>query len=397
MLDAGGHIYDLAWAPQPEEPEDVTRGEYLIVACSRHRAPTARVADVAHPDEGMLQCWAWDPATAHVQCQGVWVSNAGAPLRVAWRPAPPAPGSLGTCAVAWSDGTVHLLEVPLHGHGVQTLVAERVLRVPGTACCSLAWGGDARLAVGCTNGSIAVWDLDVGDGPLCMAPVHDSTVSALSWQMLPPVSVNGEPRHDARPHILFSVGWDGCEHILDVADMEAPLRHTHSREPRYAATWIPWSGSWGVDLGDQQFGTVSLRTHDMGRHHALGFHHARVLCMAASAYHPFLATGSAEGSVKLTSALAMAKRKTADEGSRFMHKLFRLARTESGFVWYQGFYPEGVLPRVFSRKSGPLPMIDRWDPQVGVTSVAWSPNARSALLLASGTSLGLVHIAWTEG
>lgn len=323
--------------------------------------------------------------------------DAGAPLQVAWRPALPTPGFLGIAAVAWSDGTVHLLEVPLQSEGVERLVAERVLRVPGTACYSLAWGGDARLAVGCTDGTIAVWDLDVSDTPACMAPVHDTTVSALSWQMLPPISVDGEPQRETRPHLLFSVGWDGCEHITDVADMEAPLRHTHSREPRYAATWLPWNGSWAVDLGDHQFGTVSLRTHDMGRHHALGFHHSRVLCMAASAYHPFLATGSAEGSVKLTSVLAMARRKTAEEGSRFMHKLFRLARTASGFVWCQGFYPEGVLPRSATRKSGPPVVLDRWDPQVAVTSVAWSPNAGRALLLASGTALGLVHIAWIEG
>lgn len=375
----------------------LTTGEYLLVACSHHREPSARVADPSCADDGQLQCWEWDPATAHVQCLGRWVCDAGAPLQVAWRPAPPPPGTFGIAAVAWSDGTVHLLEVPLRSEGVQRLVAERVLRVPGTACYSLAWGGDARLAVGCTNGTIAVWDLDVSETPACVAPVHDTTVSALSWQMLPPISMDGEPQPDARPHLLFSVGWDGCEYITDVADMEAPLRHTHSREPRYAATWLPWSGSWAVDLGDHQFGTVSLRTHDMGRHHALGFHHARVLCMAASACHPFLATGSAEGSVKLTSVLAMAKRKTAEEGSRFMHKLFRLARTDSGFVWHQGFYPEGVLPRAATRKNGPPVVIDRWDPQVAVTSVAWSPNAGRALLLASGTALGFVHIAWAEG
>ncbi|WFD22742.1 hypothetical protein MEQU1_001419 [Malassezia equina] len=393
LLDAGGHIYDLAWAPQAE-PQD---GEYLLVACSQHREPSARVADPSNGDPGQLQGWVWDPSTAQVLCQGRWVCDAGAPLQVAWRPAPPPPGTLGVAAVSWSDGTVHLLAIPMQSKGTERLVAERVLRVPGTSCYSLAWGGDARLAVGCTNGTIAVWDLDVSDTPVCVAPVHDTTVSALSWQMLPPISVDGEPQLEARPHLLFSVGWDGCEHITDVADMEAPLRHMHSREPRYATTWLPWSGSWAVDLGDHQFGTVSLRTHDMGRHHALGFHHARVLCMAASALHPFLATGSAEGSVKLTSVLAMAKRKTAEEGSRFMHKLFRLARVDDGFVWHQGFYPEGVLPRAPTRKSGPPVVIDRWDPQVAVTSVAWSPNAGRALLLASGTALGLVHISWAEG
>lgn len=377
LLDVGGHVYDLAWAPFVDT-------EWLAVACTKTRGKDDK--------EGMLQFW------EHTEDMRMafTIKLDDAPLRVGWRPGVPAPNTLGTLAVSMMDGRVLVLDIPSTDAKCIQVTPRTILQVPGSSCFSVAWGGDARLASGCTNGHIAVWDVDASDKPLVDAPVHDTLVSAVSWQMLPPLNTSGSPNLAARPQILLSVGWDGSEYVTDVLDMYATARFAHSREPRYAAVWAPWNGSWIVDMGDHQFGAVSLRTHDVGKHHVIGFHHGRILALDASAFHPFVASGSADGSVHISNALQVSKRKAIEPGGRLMHKRFRLVqRDESSFTLRHGYYPEGVLPTAQGQKQAVF-SVDRWDPAVGVTSVAWCPNASHALLLASGTGIGLVRIESIE-
>ena len=377
LLDAVGHVYDLAWAPFVDT-------DWLVVACTKTRGKG--------DDEGMLQFW---KHTNDVN-MAFTIKLDDTPLRVGWRPGVPAPSTLGTLAVSMKKGHVLVLDIPCTEAKCIQLTPRMILQVPGTSCFSVAWGGDARLASGCTNGHIAVWDVDASEKPLVDAPVHDTLVSAVSWQMLPPFSTSGSPDLAARPQILLSVGWDGSEHVTDVLDVYATARFAHSREPRYAAVWAPWNGAWIVDMGDHQFGTVSLRTHDVGKHHVVGFHHGRILALDASAFHPFIASGSADGSVHISNALQVSKRKAIEPGGRLMHKRFRLVRRDdSSFSLRHGYYPEGILPTAQGLKQAVF-SVDRWDPAVGVTSVAWCPNASRALWLASGTGIGLVRIECVE-
>ncbi|KAI3617650.1 hypothetical protein CBS9595_003559 [Malassezia furfur] len=249
---------------------------------------------------------------------------------------------------------------------------------------------------GVTLGDIVVVDMAARE-VLVQAPVHDTLVTAVSWQRLPPVNTDGVPDVQAQPTTLLSVGLDGTEVVSDTAAMFSPYKLAHTREPRYAAAWAPYGGLWVVDLGDSHFGSVSLRTHDAGQHHALGFHHGRILvrvrltqAIATSDAHPFVATGASDGSVKLTNLLAAGKRK-AEDGSRVMHKLFRLQREADGaYTMRHAFFPEGVWPQHASKHAPPS--WDTWDPSVAVTAVAFGPAPGQALSLASGTAVGLVRI-----
>lgn len=377
LLDVGGHVYDLAWAP-------FVNTEWLAVACTKTRGKDDK--------EGMLQFWEYTRGMR----MAFTIELDDAPLRIGWRPGVPAPSTLGTLAVSMMDGRILVLDIPCTDAPCIRVTPRMILQVPGTSCFSMAWGGDARLASGCTNGHIAVWDVDASEKPFVDAPVHDTLVSAVGWQMLPPLNTTGSPDLAARPRILLSVGWDGSEHVTDVLDVYATARFAHSREPRYAAVWAPWNGAWIVDMGDHQFGTVSLRTHDVGKHHVIGFHHGRILALDASAFHPFVASGSADGSVHISNALQVSKRKAIEPGGRLMHKRFRLVqRNEISFTLRHGYYPEGVLPTAQGQKHTVF-SVDRWDPAVGITSVAWCPNASHALLLASGTGIGLVRIECIE-
>ncbi|WFD31081.1 hypothetical protein MSPP1_002113 [Malassezia sp. CBS 17886] len=405
ILDAGGHICDVAWAPQT--PTECGGAPQRRIACSRAGPEWLAVSALSERDAktvvgtdgadvfGTVQIWALhavDGADAAappgtlaltVRCGG------GLPGKIAWRPGAASQKRIGTLAIVYSDG--------FEGEAVEPSPDAPTLRVAHTSVHCIAWAGDARIAAGCIDGRVAVWDL-AGDvraapAPIACAPVHDSLVSSVSWQMLPPVDARGALQREAPPTVLMSVGWDGTESAVDIHDLYAPLRLAHTREPRYATVWSPYAGAWVADFGDASFGTVSLRTHDIAQHHALGFHGGHVTSIAASAHHPFAATGSADGSVKLTNALATGKRKAGDDGSRVMHKLFRLERRGDAYTVLEGFYPEGVWPKAGGAKPAP-PSTDQWDPLVAVTAVAWSPNLGRALLLASGNAVGLVHIHW---
>lgn len=111
--------------------------------------------------------------------------------------------------------------------------------------------------------------------------------------------------------------------------------------------------------------------------------------VCASAFHPYVATGGAEGAVKLTNVLGAGRRR-AEDGSRVMHPLFRVVRDGEAYAVRHALYPEGVAPRAPSKAAPPT--WDTWDASVGVTSVAFAPRAAQARRLASGIACGLVRI-----
>lgn len=320
LLDSGGHIYDMAWAPQAEADSTCSSSpdaEWLAIARAPDRT-TRSLVDAPLPG-GSIQIWKFPLHQSTPTLHVVLESEGGTPLRLAWQPKQT--GGLGVLAATYADGSVRMMRVP-DEEAPTSIAADdvRILRL-ASACFSLDWQGD-RLAVGCVNGDVAVWDV-ASDLPLVHAPVHDTLVSAVQWQALPPVTMDGIPDAAQQPTTLLSLGWDGTELVSDVHAMYTPVRLAHTRgtcfsphpEPRYAAAWAPYGGLFAVDLGDNHFGSVSLRTHDVGQHHALGFHHGRITALAASSCHPYVASGATDGSVKFTNVLGAGKRKTED-GSR---------------------------------------------------------------------------------
>ncbi|WFC95940.1 hypothetical protein MBRA1_002596 [Malassezia brasiliensis] len=312
----------------------------------------------------------------------------------------PAPSKLAD--VAWSPSQAPASQENTHAPISLDVESERVSLAPLTGVTLATYSdGSVRVlrvpevpAPSHVEADEALCDIVVVDTVarevLAQAPVHDTLVTAVSWQRLPPVNTDGVPDVQAQPTTLLSVGLDGTEVVSDTAAMFSPYRLAHTREPRYAAAWAPYGGLWVVDFGDSHFGSVSLRTHDAGQHHALGFHHGRILAIATSDVHPFVATGASDGSVKLTNLLAAGKRK-AEDGSRVMHKLFRLQRQADGtYKMRHAFFPEGVWPQHASKHAPPS--WDTWDPSVAVTAVAFGPAPGQALSLASGTAVGLVRI-----
>ncbi|WFD44343.1 hypothetical protein MPSI1_003011 [Malassezia psittaci] len=349
LLDAAGHIYDMAWA---------YHRSWLAIAVSNERRPSSTFEESVRG--GAIQIWSMQDRD-EPQLLMILRNSAGTPCRLAWK-------AHGILAATYSDGSLSMIDVPNTDTPCEVdTTNSKCWRFENIHAYSLSWAGD-RLAVGCTNGHILILNTETGE-TLIQAPVHDSLVSAISWQLLPPVDIEGNIQVKAQPTILLSVGLDGTEIVSDTNAMFTPFRLAHTREPRYAAAWASYGGLWVIDLGDNHFGSA----------------------IGTSRYHPFVATGAADGTVKLTNLLTAGKRK-AEDGSRVMHKLFRLQYNQqtNSYTILHSFLPEGVWPQSASRSVPPS--WDTWDPSIAVESLAFSPEPRNALMLASGMGVGLVRI-----
>lgn len=102
------------------------------------------------------------------------------------------------------------------------------------ACWSFDWANSERVAIGTTNGVIAVYDLgDALQSSSCTDPdgatvtnirpsqyltVHQAAIRALAWIQAPPYTASGELCMDGDPTVIASGGYDGSECLTDIRE-----------------------------------------------------------------------------------------------------------------------------------------------------------------------------------
>ena len=136
MIHAGGHIYDLDWAPCTNSSI-----QWLAVACGNKDAHTR----VKYGCCGSIQLWSYDTNTSMKLVHTIKLDD-GEPLQISWRPGAPAASTIGTLAASMDNGDIVILDVPKTEASCLYLSPRTTLRVPNSRCYSLAWGGNARLA-----------------------------------------------------------------------------------------------------------------------------------------------------------------------------------------------------------------------------------------------------------
>ncbi|CAG8561795.1 9461_t:CDS:1 [Paraglomus brasilianum] len=186
---------------------------------------------------------------------------------------------LGILAGCFGDGTVRFFVIPspdeirrrLGKNDAETLYIKFKqeiikLSLPGILCWTLEWGGHEKVAVGCTNGYIATWNIyDILSNQneqqsisysnlLCPTRYvwsHDSSVRQVLWNS-----------HSNPTHIL-SCGHDGKIQIFDERDpcMKYDLRHL-----RTVMMSVAWSTRYaGLMFPDQEYGVRFVRTEDFAK------------------------------------------------------------------------------------------------------------------------------------
>lgn len=345
-----------------------------------------------------------------------------------------------------------LLELPFHGSSLQPIC--------------LDWGSGELLAVGCVNGSVSVWPVGellrsfgtASSPPSNYArsppPSHhfrpmSGTITSLSFLNLPRRSTLGrdltsftDPAYDpingsvegfdpdSPPHLLLVTSLDGTQRTVDLDAPELINGEVGSRrEPMYASSFLPaflgfWLGEYG---GDNSARLINPRPDSYGRSHGLTTHRGRVTALAGARSHPLVASGGADGSVKVTNALlAVTRHSTKVDGSVYR---LDIQRATGKLRYVDRISPVNVLetpkeeegegegedggegdgkgkskgkakakdkPKE-KEKPSPLALMAQnaaWHPAVRVTSVAWCPSLQAPFLLASATAAGLVRVDW---
>ncbi|KAJ2915245.1 hypothetical protein MD484_g5169, partial [Candolleomyces efflorescens] len=123
-----------------------------------------------------------------------------------------------------------------------------------TSCWAFDWANSERVAIGTTNGIIAVYDLGkalrsiatpdaqtiVNLRPSHYLAVHQSAIRALAWIQAPPYSSSGEPSLDADPTVIASGGYDGVECLLDIREGRGAIMN-RTRDVINALTFSPFA------------------------------------------------------------------------------------------------------------------------------------------------------------
>ncbi|WVQ84912.1 hypothetical protein IAT38_007075 [Cryptococcus sp. DSM 104549] len=460
---AGGPIWGLDWCPMPQDKSEALNGvQYLAVSTIPHIDVRPAMFDRCPADtKAAIQIWSMvspdrpamevgdDDATRQkrgMKCEMVLCVQGGSALQLKWMPlgawddydlssshdaTKPIP-KLGMIAAVQLDGSVSIHAVPHprfvdtgNGDGegpIYVKLGDPQLRlnIPDATCMCMDWVSGSRLAVGLSNGHVAVWDvLDaLQDGevddllPSVYTTVCLSAIASICAGRIPPSESNlgGDP-------VFVVVGsYDGTTVIVDLRDVLHPTEIvTRIRLPVMALAWSPqFSLPLYCDI-DYTVQAIRLnkRTRGAGRSYLLSSHRGQIWQIATSDYHQGLLTAGADGALILSDVNDGIYKKYSNIRYVNMEKLYEVDYNQhtGEYRISDDFLPEPTtLEAAISRrpvsksKSGdnePSPLLIKtaaWSPHVGLHRVCWNVNGLGvAGWVASGGAAGLGRVEWVEG
>ncbi|KAG1890874.1 hypothetical protein F4604DRAFT_1567577 [Suillus subluteus] len=335
------------------------------------------------------------------------------------------PRKLGLLAGTFEDGSLSVYVVPdpedVRNRDDDLIrptfvhLPEPLLRIEleETSCWSLDWANSEIIAVGCTNGFVAVYDIGhavrTGQGPNMLPihyiSIHQCAVRALAWIRIPPTNGSGVPSISEDPTFLATGGYDGLECLTDIREPHGNIVN-RARDVINSTTYSAFAGGPIMIDHDNTVKGYSVSPSTLGRGHVLLEPDGPVWSVSASDYHAQLAVGSADGSCVTTNTLKSTRR----GGSPFFfHKIFQLdySRKTGEFRMLDHFLPQETQERSANSKRKQAKKDESetsistgvWPPEVGVHRVTWNTGngLGGAPLLASTTGSGLCRVDWLLG
>ncbi|KAG9318901.1 hypothetical protein JVU11DRAFT_1011 [Chiua virens] len=471
VFNSGAPVWGIDWCPtyQPDRPARQFR-HYLAVAPfpSRSHAPSVGV-NISRPFPACIQIWALKPRAqlgnamdedrpAEIQCEMVLCLESGPAQEIKWCPLPAHdlwkgaqprdPRKLGILAGTFEDGSLSIYIVPDPEdirpprydttQPVFVKLPEPALRIEheGTSCWSLDWANSEVIAVGLTNGCLAVYNvkdaLDSGKTrnifPTHFISVHQSAVRALAWIRLPPTDGSGVPNLSEDPTIIASGGYDGVECLTDIREPHGNVIN-RTRDVINSAAYSAFATGPIMIDHDNTVKSYSISPSMLGRGHILMEPDGPVWTVNTSEYHPQLAVGSADGSCTTTNTLKSTRR--GGTVPFLVHKIYQVdySRKTGAFRMLEHFLPQVNVYRDLVQVSQAEPKLQEtperssnvkgkaqerkkeaeanghststgvWPSEVGVHRVAWNNGngLGGAPLLASATASGLCRVDWIMG
>jgi len=296
-----------------------------------------------------------------------------------------------------------------------------------TSCWSFDWANSTRLAVGCTNGSVAVYDIDLdnlcppnetlmttGLLPSYYISLHQSAIRSITWICAPPVSATEEIEKTKDPTIISTGGFDGCLFFLDLREGGCVGGNVVNRT-RDTMNSIAFShytnGVIGTD-GENVVKSFSINPTMLGRGHMILESCGPIWSLGVSDYHAHLAIGCADGSCSTTNTLRSTRRSSSNPF--LSYKIFQLDYNRNSGVYrvLDQFLPTEIIERhgpvnsKTKREKKKDTLADArpansgaWPANISVTCVRWNSGGglTRAPLLASATASGLCRVDWLIG
>ncbi|KAI0665265.1 hypothetical protein C8Q70DRAFT_903986 [Cubamyces menziesii] len=462
VFNAGAPVWGLDWCPiHPDDRPHHRFTQYLAVAPFPSKSHSPMIGTrVRRPSPACIQIWSLKPSDrstdrmnvdgdAHdgfagneqdgsdagageMRCEMVLCIDSGPAFELKWCPLPSNDAyaearpsffrpKLGIIGGTFEDGSLTFYAVPdpstiidaverPAGQPLLVKLTEPLLRIEleETACWAFDWANSDVVAVGCTNGSIAVYNVGKafrGESPhQTLLPTHyftahQSAIRSLAWVRAPVVSASGEVTADD-PTVIASGGYDGVECLTDIRDMCGNVIN-RTRDVVTAMEFSAYTGSAVTIDHENMVKAYSVSPSMLGRGHTILEPNGPIWSIATSDYHPQLAIGVTDGSCLTTNTMRTTRR--GGLVPFLEHKIYQLdySRATGEYRMLENFLPKETQNRpVATRQNKTLPVgTGAWPPEVGIHRVVWNDgNGLGRIpLLASATASGLCRVDWLMG
>ncbi|KAI0748428.1 hypothetical protein C8Q80DRAFT_1171827 [Daedaleopsis nitida] len=457
VFNAGAPVWGLDWCPvHPDDRVHHRHRQYLAVApfpSCRHSPKVG--ARVRRPSPACIQIWslhssaeaeeedamdidagqrsaATQDDVGKMRCEMVLCIDSGPAFELKWCPLPSndpvssavdGPRKLGIIAGTFEDGSLTFFAVPdpatlekPSGHAedgpLYVKLSPPLLRIEmeETCCWSFDWANSEVVAIGCTNGSIAVYnvanalhgDRTAHNQPLLPThyfTVHQSAIRSLAWVRAPVYSASGDETADD-PTVIVSGGYDGVECVTDIRDMSGNVMN-RTRDVVTTMCFSTYSGSAVTIDHENIIKAYSVSPTMLGRGHTILEPSGPIWSIAASEYHPQLAVGVTDGSCMTTNTMRSTRRGSIIPFLE--HKIYQLdySRALREYRMLEHFVPKVIQNRpTATRQNKSIPVgTGAWPVEVGVQRVVWNDGngLGRTPLLASATGSGLCRVDWLLG
>ncbi|WWC94831.1 hypothetical protein V866_001681 [Kwoniella sp. B9012] len=449
---AGGPIWGMDWCPYPDSKSaDFGFEQYIAVSTLPHLDTRPHMAEKwPQSSKGSIQIWSLSPLSADVPmdgssqqsrmtCEMVLCVNGGPVMQLKWMPlgvwdeydvssigqAETKIPKLGILAAIQLDGSVSFYSVPhpqfaprIQKHPVYIKMDEPLLRleIPDAMAMCLDWMTGTRIAVGLSNGHLAVWDiydaLKAGNAqdifPVLYTSVAVSAIRSISAGRLPP----SEKQLGGEPFYVLMGAYDGSTTLLDLRDPSFAIELNKARIPCMAVKWIAQMASPALCDIDYIIQIIKTRGAHSGRSHTMSSHRGQVWDIASSDYHTMLVSAGSDGALIMTNFNAGFFRKRKIPLA--MHRLYEIDYSEISdeYRLIDDILPESQTlenatsrrpPNIAKRATHDPPThllkTAAWRPEVGIHKVTWNDGCGLARAgwLASGGASGLGRVEWIEG
>ncbi|TEB18204.1 hypothetical protein FA13DRAFT_1804002 [Coprinellus micaceus] len=440
VFNAGAPVWALDWCPIHVDDRSKRRfKQYIAVAPFPNSSHSPEIGvKVQRPSNSCIQIWSLsakgeDRDAGQMKCEMVLCLNNGPAVDLKWCPLPShdefdfesSPRKLGLLSGTFEDGSFCVYAVPEpqdmakepSGEPVLVKLPDPILRIEmaETSCWTFDWANSERVAIGTTNGVIAVYDVSkalhsftdpdattvTNLRPSHYMTVHQAAIRALAWIQAPSYSSSGEVLLNDDPTVIASGGYDGVECLLDLRDGRGAIMN-RTRDVINTLTFSPYAAGPITMDHENTVKAYAASPSMLGRGHTLLEPLGPVWSIDASDHHPQLAVAAADGTCSTTNMLRSPRR--GGSVPFFVHVIYQMdySRKEKEYRMLDRFLPQEVpdgrsVPNP-AKKAGQQNSTGAWSREVGVHRVVWNSGngLGSSSLLASCTASGLcrVDVLW---